>query len=118
MPQIGICIPTATPDVQPTTVLDFARRAEAAGADSVWTIDRVVANNAEPLISLAAAAGATRRVRLGTAVLLAPLRKPVWLAKQVATLDQISGGPAVLGLGVGNRHDDFSATGSEFERRG
>lgn len=118
MPQIGICIPTATPDVQPTTVLDFARRAEASGADSVWTIDRVVANNAEPLISLAAAPGATSRVRLGTAVLLAPLRKPVWLAKQVATLDQISGGRAILGLGVGNRQDDFAATGSEFERRG
>ena len=118
MPNIGICIPTATEDVQPETVVEYGRRSEQAGVDSVWTIDRLVWNNPEALMSLAAVAGATSRVKLGTCVLLAPLRKPAVLAKQVATLDYVSGGRAILGLGVGSRQDDFDVTDVELEHRG
>jgi probable F420-dependent oxidoreductase len=118
MPNIGICIPTATADIQPETVVEWGRRAEQAGVHSVWTIDRIVFNNPEALMSLAAVAGATSRVKLGTCVLLAPLRKPAVLAKQVATLDYVSGGRAILGLGVGSRQDDFQVTDIELEHRG
>lgn len=116
--QIGIVLPTATPDPQPDTVLQCARRAEQAGAHSLWTIDRLVFGNQEPLLGLAAAAALTQRVKLGTSVLLGTLRGATMLAKQVATLDQLSGGRVILGLGVGSRPDDFEAGGVPFERRG
>ncbi|MFN0074097.1 MAG: LLM class flavin-dependent oxidoreductase [Chloroflexota bacterium] len=118
MPNIGICIPTATADVQPETVVEYGRRSEQAGADSVWTIDRLVWNNPEALMSLAAVAGATSRVKLGTCVLLAPLRRPAELAKQVSTLDYVSGGRAILGLGVGSRQDDFDVMDTPLNQRG
>jgi probable F420-dependent oxidoreductase len=77
-----------------------------------------VFNNHDPLLSLAAAAAITRRVRLGTSVLLATLRPPALLAKMVATLDQISAGRVTLGIGVGSRADDFAAAEVPFEHRG
>jgi probable F420-dependent oxidoreductase len=118
MKQIGLGIPLAAPDVRPDTALTFARRAEEAGADSIWSIDRLVFQNYEPLISLAAMSSVTRRARLGTGVLLGALRPPTLLAKMVATLDQVSGGRAILGLGVGGRQDDFAAAEVPFEHRG
>jgi alkanesulfonate monooxygenase SsuD/methylene tetrahydromethanopterin reductase-like flavin-dependent oxidoreductase (luciferase family) len=69
-------------------------------------------------VTLAAAAGATERICLFTDMLLGPTREPVLLAKQAATLDQVSGGRLVLGAGVGSRRDDFTATGMRFEDRG
>src|SRR5581483_5801962 len=63
----------------------------------------------ELLVTLAAIAGATERVRLGTAVLVLPLREPVTLAHQVATLDQLSGGRLVLGVGLGSYREEFEA---------
>lgn len=118
MPKIGICIPTATADVRPETVIEYGRRAEQAGVDSVWTIDRIVWNNPEALMALGAVAGATSRVQLGTCVLLAPLRRPAELAKQVSTLDFVSGGRAILGLGVGSRQDDFDVMDTPLNQRG
>ena len=67
---------------------------------------------------MAAAAGATQRIRLFTDVLLAPVREPVLLARQAAALDQLSQGRFVLGVGVGARPDDFSVTGFNFHDRG
>ncbi|MPZ14513.1 MAG: LLM class flavin-dependent oxidoreductase [Chloroflexi bacterium] len=118
MPDIGLSIPLAAPDVQPRTALEFARRAEAAGAHSVWTLDRLVFSNMEPLVALAAVAATTTHVRIGTCVLLAALRPPALLAKTIASLDQLSGGRMTLGIGVGSRPDDFSAVGVPFEHRG
>jgi alkanesulfonate monooxygenase SsuD/methylene tetrahydromethanopterin reductase-like flavin-dependent oxidoreductase (luciferase family) len=99
-------------------LVDLARRAEALGFSSLATIGRVAYPNYEELVTLAAAAGATERIGLFTDVLLGPARDAALLAKQAATLDQISNGRFVLGAGVGSRKDDFAATGTRFEDRG
>lgn len=118
MAVIGLSIPTAVPDSQPDTAIQFARRAEAAGFGALWTLDRVAFPNHEPLLGLAAAAALTTGMQLGTAVLLATLRPPALLAKMVATLDQLSNGRVILGIGVGSRADDFAAAGVPFADRG
>lgn len=83
-------------------VIGLARRAEALGFDGVWAGDSVLAKpRLEPLSTLAAVAGATESVTLGTAVYLPQLRNPVHVAHQTATVDQVSGGRLALGVGVG-----------------
>jgi alkanesulfonate monooxygenase len=84
----------------------------------MWTIDRIAYDNLEPLTVLAAAAGATQKIRLGTSVLLANLRHPTHVAKIVATLDFISNGRVTLGLGFGSREGDYKAVEVPFEHRG
>jgi alkanesulfonate monooxygenase SsuD/methylene tetrahydromethanopterin reductase-like flavin-dependent oxidoreductase (luciferase family) len=81
-------------------------------------LDRLVFDNPEPLITLAALAGATERIRLQTEVLLGPLRSTALLAKQVSTIDHMSGGRFVLGIGVGGRADDHAAAGTPLNQRG
>jgi alkanesulfonate monooxygenase SsuD/methylene tetrahydromethanopterin reductase-like flavin-dependent oxidoreductase (luciferase family) len=115
---IGIGFPAWIPQVDGAFLIDWARAADAGPFSSLGLIDRVVYTNYEPLIALAGAAGATRRIRLTTTVLLAPLREPTLLAKQSASLDALSGGRLTLGLGVGAREDDFLATSAPFHERG
>lgn len=129
-PQIGLLLPTrgvvlkdaARPDVGP--ILTMARQAEAAGLDSVWVGDSLMAKpRLEPLATLAAVAMVTSRVRLGTSVLLAPLRHPLQLAQQAATVDLLSRGRLVLGLGVGGvfnaaQRAEWQAVGVEPKQRG
>ena len=118
MVDIGLGLPILVPDAAGQASLEFARRAEEAGAHSVWAGDRIVFANQDPLLNLAAVAAVTSRVRLGTSVLLAALRPPALLAKMVATLDQLSDGRMILGAGVGSRADDFASEGIEFDHRG
>jgi alkanesulfonate monooxygenase SsuD/methylene tetrahydromethanopterin reductase-like flavin-dependent oxidoreductase (luciferase family) len=103
-------------------VVDAARRAEAAGYDSVWAGDSLLARpRGEPLTLLAAAAGGTTRVALGTAVLLPLLRHPVSLAHALATLDRIARGRLIVGVGPGaelpGTHAELAALGVPSDRR-
>src|SRR5438874_6410131 len=116
---VGIGLPATIPGIEREPLLDWARRAEQRGFSSLGTIDRLVYPNLEPLVALAAAAAVTERIRLTTDILLAPLRgNGALLAKQAATIDALSGGRLVLGVGVGVRPDDFEAAAVPYGRRG
>ena len=116
---IGIGLPSTIRGTTGEQVVEWARRADRAGFSSLGTIDRLVYDNYEPLIALAGAAGATERIRLVTSVLLAPLRaNAAMLAKQAASLQKLSNGRLVLGMGVGGREDDFEASGVPLNQRG
>jgi probable F420-dependent oxidoreductase len=118
MANIGLAWVTPAPLTKPENVVNFAKKCEAMGCHSMWTIDRIAYDNLEPLTLLAAAAGATQNIRLGTSVLLGNLRHPSHLAKIVATLDFISNGRITLGLGFGSRESDYTAVEIPFDHRG
>jgi len=118
MATIGLAWVNPAPLTKPENVVDFAKKCEAMGCHSMWTIDRIVYDNLEPLTVLAAAAGATQKIRLGTSVLLANLRHPSHVAKIVSTLDFISNGRLTVGLGFGSRESDYKAVEIPFEHRG
>lgn len=126
MPKIGYLLPTreqimeGRPETGP--LISLSERAETLGYDSVWIGDFLLARpRHEPLTLLAGVATRTRRMQLGTAVLLPVLRNPVLLAHQVATLDQLSEGRVILGVGIGldlpSVHAEFEAAGVTFEKR-
>ena len=120
--------------------LDICRRAEAAGFESVWGGEHVVLPTSiesrypytadgkipaepdtpipDPLIWLAFVAAAAPTLRLGTCILIVPQRNPIVLAKELATLDRLSGGRVELGLGVGWLREEFDALGVPWDRRG
>ena len=100
------------------TVLEWARRADAGPFSSVGVIDRLAYQNWEPMISLAAVAAVTSRVRLLTDVLILPIRNAGLFAKQAATLDVLCNGRLTLGVGVGLREDDFLGAAVPYQRRG
>src|SRR5437773_3180639 len=124
--QFGVLIPTreaimfGRPETGP--VLTMAERAEAAGFDSVWIGDSITARpRHEPLTLLAAVAARTKRVSVGTAVLLPALRNPVVLAHVVGTLDRVAEGRTILGVGIAADapaiRKEFAAVGVPWERR-
>jgi alkanesulfonate monooxygenase SsuD/methylene tetrahydromethanopterin reductase-like flavin-dependent oxidoreductase (luciferase family) len=116
--KVGIGLPNPIPGTKGETLVAWARQAEEAGFSSLATIDRIVYPSYESLIALAAAAAVTERIVLMTNVLLAPTRNPVLLAKEAASVDQLSGGRLTLGLGVGGREDDYAVVGLDFHTRG
>ncbi|HEY2241960.1 MAG TPA: LLM class flavin-dependent oxidoreductase, partial [Streptosporangiaceae bacterium] len=96
-------------DGQPGDVPAAARQAEELGFESAWVVDQLVAGTGVPVLdsltALAGAAAVTSRIRLGVGVLIVPLRPVAWAAKQVATLQYLSGGRVLLGIGAGgDRH--------------
>jgi alkanesulfonate monooxygenase SsuD/methylene tetrahydromethanopterin reductase-like flavin-dependent oxidoreductase (luciferase family) len=110
--KIGVGLPAAVPDVDATTIGAWAAEAERAGFASVGVIDRLVYDNLEPLTALAAAAARTEQVELFTTVLNVGWRaNPVLLAKQMASVDLLSGGRLTAGLGLGGWPDDFAVSG-------
>ena len=125
-PQIGLLLPSreallwAESDL--SVVIDAARDAEKAGFDSLWVGDSLLARpRGEPLTMLAGVAGATTRVQLGTAVLLPLLRHPLTLAHRLATLDRVSRGRLIVGVGPGadlpGTHAELAAVGVPSDRR-
>src|SRR5437763_10694901 len=110
-------------------LVDIACRAEELGVDSVWVHDHVFNVGHvfdriggkpyyEPLTLLSFVAARTRRVLLGTSVLVLPYHNPIRLAKTTATLDVLSGGRLVLGVGVGAVENEMEAMGTSFKVRG
>lgn len=116
--EIGIGLPNTVPGTTGAQLLEWARRADAAGFSSLATIGAIGYPGYEELTALAAAAAVTERIRLMPNVLIAPARSTAELAKQSATVDQISGGRLTLGMGVGWRDSDFTLTGRSFGDRG
>ena len=114
---VGIGLPNAVLDVRGPELVEWGRRAEAAGFSVLGTIGRISYSNHDDLISLAAVAGATERIGLMTSVLVFAGRQPALLAKQAATLSAVSNGRFRLGIGIGGRDDDWLALGAEPERR-
>jgi probable F420-dependent oxidoreductase len=103
----------------------FAREVEELGFDSLWITDHLLAarrfysvNWLEPLMALGVAAGVTERVRLGTSILIMPLRNPVILAKELATLQFLSDNRVILGAGVGWNEAEYDAVGVKKSERG
>ena len=118
--EVGYLLPTRERIVagvdETVPILKLADHAEKTGLDAVWIGDSLLAKpRHEPLALIAAIAGRTRRIKMGTAVLLPMLRNPVLLAHQVATIDQLSEGRIVLGLGTAR---DIPAIRMEFEAAG
>jgi len=117
---------------RPEHLAQTARRAEEAGFDSVWAGEHVVLPDPQvppspmhprdpaldPLLALAWAAAATTRIRLATGIIILPQRNPVVLAKELATLDVLSGGRLTFGVGVGYLEPEFRAIGANFADRG
>lgn len=138
--KFGIAFANTGPLVEPGAAAAFAQAAEAHGFESLWTVEHVVVPSGyespypysadgkmpgredspipDPLIWLAYVAAATRRIRLATGILILPQRNPVVLAKEVATLDHLSGGRVALGIGVGWLAEEFAAIGVPFDERG
>lgn len=110
---VGVGLPNALPGVAAATIVEWARRADSGPFASLGTVDRIVYDNVEPMISLAAAAAVTRRVELVTCILIAPLRERSTLAKQAISLDALSGGRLTLGVAIGARGDDYAC--NEFD---
>ena len=124
--EFGVLIPTRESIMsgrpQTAPLITMAERAEAAGFDSVWIGDSITARpRHEPLTLMAAIAARTRRVRLGTGVLLPALRNPVVLAHLIATVDRISEGRVILGVGIAADgpaiRKEFAACGVPWDRR-
>jgi probable F420-dependent oxidoreductase len=127
----GLMLPI--PFVRPEDFVRIGQAAERMGYDSVWGNDHITTQHYvralypdtppafyEVLITLAVVGAATTRLRLGTALLVLPMRDPAWVAKQAATLDQLTGGRFVLGTGIGAYREEFEAWGPRLKgaRRG
>lgn len=138
--RFGVMFANAGPFALPDQAVNLAQAAEAAGFDSLWTVEHVVvpADYAspypysqtgkmpggedvpipDPLVWLAYVAGHTSTIELATGILILPQRNPVVLAKELSTLDLLSGGRVRLGIGVGWLREEFEALGVPFEGRG
>jgi alkanesulfonate monooxygenase SsuD/methylene tetrahydromethanopterin reductase-like flavin-dependent oxidoreductase (luciferase family) len=115
---LGLMLPTTVAGARGADILTCARLADQGGLHSVWVIDRLVFPLFEPVATLAAVASVTSQVKLGTNVLIEPCHEPTLLAAQLATVDVLSNGRVMLGVGVGSREEDYSASGRDFHTRG
>ncbi|MDP8957278.1 MAG: LLM class flavin-dependent oxidoreductase [Actinomycetota bacterium] len=116
--RVGIGLPSAIPGTPAERIVEWARRADEGPFSSVGVLDRIVYDSFDPLVSLTAAAAVTSQIKLVTMVVIGPLRNAAVLAKEAASLNAMSGGRFVLGLGIGARAEDYTASGLETRNRG
>jgi probable F420-dependent oxidoreductase len=122
-----VILPNYGPGSSVEGIRRVADAAEELGFDSVWTTEHIIVGPEavdpygrvyDPLVTLAWIAGWTQRVGLGTSIVLVPLHNPMHLAKEVATLQELSGGRVTLGVGMGWHKDEYDFMGVEFAGRG
>ncbi|HUO04921.1 MAG TPA: LLM class F420-dependent oxidoreductase [Candidatus Binataceae bacterium] len=138
--KIGLMFINAGPFGNPELLAHLATTAERCGFESMWTVEHVVVPQdyksaypysssgkmpggedtpiPDPVLPLAYIAGITKKIRLGTGVMILPQRHPLYVAKEMATLDVLSGGRAMLGIGSGWLQEEFAALGIDFHTRG
>ncbi len=138
--KIGLMFVNSGPFSSPELFAHLARTAEAAGVESLWTVEHVVIPRdykspypyspsgkipgsedvpiPDPLSHLAFAAAITSRIKLGTGVLILPQRHPLYVAKEVASIDVLSNGRVLLGIGSGWLSEEFDSLGLDFHQRG
>ncbi len=138
--KFGVMFANVGPFGQAEGLSHLARSAEQVGIESLWTVEHVVVPKGyrspypysddgkmpgpeespipDPLVWLSYAAAVTTKIKLATGILILPQRHPVYVAKEVATLDQLSGGRAILGVGVGWLREEFEVLGVPFGERG
>ena len=138
--RFGVMFANVGPMTTPEGAIGIGQICEEAGIESLWTVEHVVvpvgyesqypysptgrmpgpehSDIPDPLIWLAYVAAATKTIRLATGILILPERNPLILAKELATLDRLSGGRVELGIGVGWLEEEFHALGIPWERRG
>src|SRR5438552_34555 len=125
--QLGIHLPHAGSQATPDLIKRHARRAEALGLSDVWVSEHIIVPRKQfprsplfydPVLTLTWVAAVTERVRLGTSVIVLPMRHPLPLAKELSTLQNLSGGRLILGVGVGWLEAEFNALGVPFKERG
>ena len=139
--KFGVMFANTGPFVEPDAAVELAQAAEAAGCESIWTVEHVVVpagyasqypyakdgrmpggredfDIPDPLIWLSYVAAATKKIRLATGVMILPQRNPLVTAKAVATLDRLSKGRMILGIGSGWLEEEFDALGVSFDDRG
>lgn len=116
--ELGVGLPNTLKGADGALLLAWARRADAGPFASLAVFDRLAYDSYDPLVTLAAAAGATSRIRLATMILTGPLRNDALLAKAAASLDAISGGRLTLGLAIGARREDYDVAGVAYATRG
>jgi probable F420-dependent oxidoreductase len=140
MIKLGLMFVNSGPFAQPDLLAHLAKTAEERGFESLWTVEHVVIPHdyktpypyarsgkipggedvaiPDPLLPLAYAAAVTSRIRLATGILILPQRHPLYVAKEVATLDVLSRGRVILGIGSGWLKEEFDALGLDFHQRG
>ena len=137
--RVGISLPQLGEHASPENLIRVASRAEELGYDSVWVLERLLwplnpqepypaapdgslpeayQTVLDPIETLTFVAAHTKKVQLGTSVLVLPYHTPIQLARRIATLDVLSGGRTVVGVGTGWSRDEFESVGTPFERRG
>jgi probable F420-dependent oxidoreductase len=123
----GVILPNYGLDSNPDAIRRVAELAEELGFDSVWATEHIIVGPEavdpygrvyDPLVTLGWIAGWTERIGLGTSIVLVPLHNPMHLAKEVATLQELSGGRFTLGVGMGWHSEEFHFMGIPFEGRG
>jgi probable F420-dependent oxidoreductase len=123
----GVILPNYGRDSSPDGIRRAAEAAEELGFDSVWATEHIIVGPDgvdpygrvfAPLVTLGWIAGWTERIGLGTSIVILPLHNPMELAKEVATLQELSGGRFTLGVGMGWHKDEYDFMGVEFKGRG